>query len=108
MDCDGVSVKTWADQAIEYLQLGSTVTIKPHGNSMLPRIKSGQKVTLNPVDPTLLKVGDVVLAKVKGKVYLHLVSAISARDGIVQISNNKGHVNGWVPLKNVYGKAEGV
>jgi hypothetical protein len=42
----------------------------------------------------------VVLCKVHGTYYLHL---ITAKDGQrFQISNNKGHVNGWT--KTIFGK----
>lgn len=45
--------------------------------------------------------GQVVLTKVAGRQYLHLVSAVNG--GLVQISNAKGRVNGWTLLKNVFG-----
>jgi hypothetical protein len=43
----------------------------------------------------------VVLCKVRGTQYLHLVSAV--RPDQYQISNNHGHVNGWTRAKNVFG-----
>lgn len=49
-----------------------------------------------------IRVGDIVLCKVEGQQYLHLVSAIGS-DGRFQISNNKGHVNGWTTPKNIFG-----
>jgi len=90
----------WATQYIALLQQGQTVKFRPHGNSMQPRIESGQLVT---VAPNLqAQVGDIVLCKVDGKQWLHLVSAIGS-DGRYQISNNKGHVNGWTTSKNIFG-----
>ena len=97
----------WADGAIVALKARKTVCIKPHGNSMLPRIKSGQEVTIQPYDPKLdppLKKGDVVLVKVNGTVYLHLVKGMNM--GSVLIGNNKGRINGWTDSHNVYGKAD--
>jgi hypothetical protein len=44
-----------------------------------------------------MEVGDIVLARVARTTYLLLVSAIDAAAGRVQISNNRGKVNGWVP-----------
>lgn len=79
---------------------GETVTIKPHGNSMMPRIKSGQAVVVAPIDGPLKK-GDVVLCKVKGNTYLHLVKQVG--EDAVLIGNNKGRINGWT--KQVFGKA---
>lgn len=69
---------------------------------MTPIIYSNQPVTLQPiVDHTKLRKKDIVLVKVKGNIYTHLISAV-AKDK-VQISNNHGRVNGWTPYKNVYG-----
>jgi hypothetical protein len=51
----------------------------------------------------LLEVGDIVLARVAGAVYLHLVSALA--NGRVQISNNRGRVNGWTGPDRVFGIA---
>lgn len=87
---------------IERLLKGETVKFRPHGNSMTPIIKSGQKVTLVPVtEKMILKVGDIVYCKVQGREFLHLISAI--KDDHYQISNNHGHINGWTPLKKIYG-----
>jgi hypothetical protein len=43
---------------------------------MKGRIESGQLCTLIPVDPPTLTVGDIVLCKVGGHEYLHIVKAI--------------------------------
>lgn len=80
------------------------VTFKTRGNSMTPRIRSGDIVTVTPVDSADVKKGDVVLARVRGRLYLHLISA-TEKDR-VQISNNHGHVNGWTTRDRVYGKLE--
>lgn len=71
---------------------------------MTPRIKSGQEVTISPVGDANLTVGMVVLSKVKGRHFLHLISAIDVDR--VQISNNHGHVNGWTHRNRVYGIAQ--
>ena len=82
---------------------GSTVDFRPSGSSMAPLIRSRQLVTVAPVDPTTVDVGDIVLARVAGTVYLHLVSAVNASAGRVQISNNRGRVNGWTNHAKIYG-----
>lgn len=84
------------------LEKGSVV-FSPHGNSMTPRIQSGSEVEVQRVDVKALRVGDVVYAKVKGTYYLHLFSAVELEKDRYQISNNKGHVNGWVSGANVFG-----
>lgn len=94
---------SWTD-VIAKLRRGETVTMRPQGSSMTPRIQSGQLVTIVPATLAEVEVGDVVLSKVKGMYRLHLISAL--KDGRVQISNNKGHVNGWTKI--VHGKVIGV
>lgn len=87
---------------IERLSKGEQVNIRPSGSSMTPRIKSRQEITIAAVDVEGLKVGDVVLARVSGRYYIHLISAIDGDR--VQISNNHGHVNGWTHKTKVFGK----
>jgi len=77
------------------------VTWKPTGNSMTPKIDSGDQVTVKKVSIAALRAGDIVYAKVKGSCYLHLLSAID-KDRY-QISNNHGHVNGWTSADKVFG-----
>lgn len=83
----------WASGHIAKLQAGETVSFRPRGTSMMPRIASGQLCTVEPVEIAALKVGDVVLCKVGGAEYLHLVKAIQGDR--VQIGNMQGGVNGW-------------
>lgn len=82
---------------------GATVDFRPSGSSMVPLIRSRQLVTVAPVDPASVEVGDIVLSRVAGSVYLHLVSAVDPSRKRVQISNNRGRVNGWTSHARVYG-----
>ncbi|MFG1793621.1 S26 family signal peptidase [Nocardia sp. NPDC049149] len=82
---------------------GALVEFRPTGSSMVPLIRSRDLVAVAPVDPTTLEVGDIVLAKVAGTVYLHLISALDVPRGRVQISNNRGRVNGWTNHDRVFG-----
>lgn len=91
----------WANRAIEALSKGEEAIIKPHGGSMRPKVESGARVTLEPVTVEDLAVGDIVLCRVKGNVFLHLVKALGK--GRVQIGNNRGKINGWT--RTVYGRA---
>ena len=87
----------------ERLKKGEVVSFRPRGNSMNPRIKSGQLVTVTPLaECGEVEKGDVVFCKVKGSWYVHLCSA--RKGDQYQISNNKGHVNGWVGPNSVFGK----
>lgn len=102
---------SWATKYIEELQLGNTVQFRPRGNSMEGKISSGQLVTVEPLvfttidtNPTEVNIGkgDIVLCKVNGSQYLHLISAV--RKHQYQISNNKGQVNGWITIDSIFGK----
>jgi hypothetical protein len=92
----------WASGHIKKLQAGETVSFRPRGDSMSGRVESGQLCTVAPVDASALRVGDVVLCKVRGREYLHLVKAVQGAR--FQIGNNRGHVNGWVSAGAVFGK----
>jgi hypothetical protein len=87
---------------------GETVTFRPTGNSMVPLIHSRDEVVVSPVDPSRVEVGDIVLTKVAGSVYIHLVKAIEPAKRRVQIGNNRGGINGWTGFDRVFGIAVSV
>ncbi len=70
---------------------------------MKGKVNDGNLVTLQPVAADTLKVEDIVLVRVKGNDYLHLIKAIDGDR--LQIGNNRGGINGWVGKSAVYGKA---
>lgn len=86
---------------IEKLQKGEEIKMSPKGNSMTPKIKSGQEIIISP-DTNEIKKSDIVFCKVKGRFFIHLISAIKGNK--YQISNNHGHINGWVSKSNIFGK----
>jgi len=87
---------------------GETVTFRPTGNSMVPLIHSKDEVVVAPVDPDRVEVGDIVLTRVSGSVYIHLVKAIDTAKRRVLIGNNRGGTNGWTGFDRVYGIAVSV
>ena len=88
---------------VEHLAAGETVICVGIGNSMTPILASRQEVVLEPVtEETELKKRDIVLSKVRGNHYLHLIHAI--RGDQYLIGNNHGHMNGWVSRSKVFGK----
>jgi hypothetical protein len=91
----------WADKYIDELRKGNTVEFCPRGNSMTPKIRDAQEVTIIPVEllERPLKVGDIVLCTVHGNQYLHLIKAI--QDNRFLIGNNHGRINGWT--SNIHG-----
>lgn len=90
----------WADHYVRQLLTGNTIVFRPRGNSMTPLIRSGQEVTVAPLagDP---RKGDVVLCRVKGAQYLHLVKAVQGDRFL--IARADGHENGWVRRAAIYG-----
>jgi hypothetical protein len=92
----------WASGHIEKLRAGQTVSFRPRGRSMSGKIESGQLCTVEPVDPSTLKVGDIVLCKVHGHEYLHLIKAMQGQR--FQIGNNRGRINGWISAGAIFGK----
>ena len=92
----------WASGYITKLQAGETVSFRPRGHSMAPRIQSGQLCTVTPVESAVLRAGDIVLCKVRGSEYLHFVKAIQGDR--FQIGNNRGLINGWIGASGIYGR----
>jgi hypothetical protein len=92
----------WASHYISKLRAGEAVSFRPRGGSMRGRIESGQLCTVVPIDPATLEVGDIVLCKVKGNEYLHIVKAIQG--GRFQIGNNRGLINGWIGANGIFGR----
>jgi hypothetical protein len=93
---------SWATGYIGKLLQGETVQFRPRGDSMRGRIEPGQLCTVEPVDPTAVKVDDIVLCKVNGRQYLHLVKAIQGARFL--IGNNRGRTNGWIGSNCIYGR----
>lgn len=70
---------------------------------MTSRIESRQLCTVEPVaDPSTLQVDDIVLCRVKGADYLHLIKAIENHR--FQIGNNRGYINGWIGPNTIFGR----
>lgn len=94
---------SWAKHAIEKLQQGQTAQVRPRGHSMTGKVNDGNLVTLEPCNPDDLKAGAIVLVKVKGRVYLHLIKAVNGSRFL--IGNNRGGINGWVGANAIFGIA---
>ena len=92
----------WADGHITRLAAGETVQFRPRGHSMTGKIASGQLCTVTPLAEHELAVGDIVLCRVKGNQYLHLVKAIQGDR--FQIGNNRGGINGWITKRQIFGR----
>ena len=85
---------SWAKFAIESLQKGQSAQVKPRGHSMKGKVNDGDLVTLEPCDPDKLVVGAIVLVRVRGNVYLHLIKAVDK--GRFLIGNNRSGWHQWL------------
>lgn len=94
---------TWATPAIATLKRGDPVRVRPRGGSMKGKIGARDLVTVAPCDPAALVVGDIVLVRVHGHDYLHLIKAIERERFL--IGDNRGGVNGWVGPGAIHGVA---
>ncbi len=68
---------------------------------MTGKVNNGQLVTVEPVGDHELVPGTVVLCKVKGSQYLHLIKAV--QDDRYLIGNNRGGTNGWTQRSSIFG-----
>jgi len=96
----------WAKEAQAALERGQTVDVRPIGGSMRGKIESGQRVTIAPIDPEQVNIGDIVFIKWHGGHLLHLIVKATATD--VLIGNNLGKKNGWTARSAVLGKVVAV
>ena len=97
----------WATGYIQQLKEGKTVSFRPRGHSTSGKIESGQLCTVTPIsDADMLSKGDIVLCKVNGNEYLHLIKAVQGSR--FQIGNNRGRINGWIGFNSIFGKLEKV
>ena len=94
------NMSKWASPVIEKLLLGEPVQFRPSGHSMTGKINHKDLVTVEPVTE-ILNEGDIVLCKVRGVHYLHLIKAIRADEFL--IGNNKGGTNGWTNSSQIFG-----
>lgn len=70
---------------------------------MKGKIESGQLCTVEPfAENETIGKGAIVLCKVNGCEYLHLVKAVQGER--FQIGNNRGRINGWIGRSSIYGK----
>ena len=92
---------SWATNYIQQLREGKVVRFRPRGNSMRGKINSGNLVIVEPLADYIPEKGDIVLCKVRGRSYLHLIKAVRSKQFL--IGNNRGGTNGWITINAIYG-----
>ena len=80
------------------------VRFRPSGNSMMPRIRHKELVTVYQIpDKTRLRPGDIVLAKVRGVTRLHQILAVDHPNNRVETGNMRRHSDGYVAYHAIHG-----
>jgi len=88
------------ERVLAALERGEDATMKVFGQSMMPIIKSGSKLTFRRTND--YEVGDVVISRVRSRIIdAHKITKIDA-DGRYLISNNKCWDNGWT--RKIFGR----
>ncbi len=97
----------WQEEAMAALQKGLPVQIRPRGHSMTGRINDGNLVTLEPCAAEALTAGTIVLVRIQGKRFSHIVlhSILSVEGDRFLIGSHQGRVDGWVDRGDIYGIA---
>lgn len=92
----------------EVLRRGKSLRFTAHGSSMIPLVRDGDILLIDPVDPYCLHAGDVVLCQLEpGRVVVHrVVSVKSTRDGldILIQGDHSSKLDGKINQNQVYGK----
>lgn len=65
----------------DLLSLGLGVRFRAPGTSMHPTIRHGDLITVEPLEPSRLKRGDIILYRLQGDFIAHRIVNIGERDG---------------------------
>jgi hypothetical protein len=77
----------WQEEALKALEEGRTVQVRPRGHSMTGRIGDGDLVILKPCATEELIVGAIVLVRIQGKRFSHIVL-----HSILSVEGNRYHI----------------
>jgi hypothetical protein len=70
----------FADLATELLERGHSVRFQAPGRSMHPTIREGETITVEPVEPSAVKRGDIILYRSESGVIAHRVICIEKQE----------------------------
>jgi signal peptidase len=66
----------FTDVSTELLRSGQSIRFRAPGRSMYPTIKEDETITVQPVAPSAIKMGDIILYRLEGVVIAHRVVRI--------------------------------
>ena len=70
----------FSDVLVDVLSIGHRVCFRASGRSMNPTIREGERITVEPVASSDVRVGDIVLYRTHRAVLAHRVMTIESRD----------------------------
>jgi len=71
----------FVEMSTELLRQGYSVRFQAPGNSMMPTVSDGERITVRPVSPSDIKPGDIILYRYPGSIVAHRVVRIEKRNG---------------------------
>lgn len=75
-----ISAQDFAGVSHELLSCGNRVSFRAPGDSMMPTVFDGERVTIQPIESSDIKPGDIILYRYPGSVIAHRVISIEKRD----------------------------
>lgn len=91
----------WIEEAVSELSDGKEISLVFRSSSMKGLIRNGSTIKLVPVGLKEIEVGDIVLAKVKRKYYINIVSSVTSKKANLCDSNDIE--TGWVKKRDING-----
>jgi len=100
------------DLSTELLGRGKSVRFRAPGRSMYPTIRENETITVEPVAPQDVKVGDIILYRLEESVIAHRVIRIERREGnahrFILCDDTLGTLDDPVEAEQVLGKVVSV
>ncbi len=104
------SASVFFEVSAQVLRSGNTLRFRAHGRSMLPFLRDGDVLTIVPVPPARIRLGDVVFYPGKGGGHpnAHRVRAVERRPGVPPVLLIRGDAREYaierVPPESVVGR----
>ena len=81
----------FVDVSTELLRQGKSVRFRAPGHSMHPTIRDGEFITVAPVAPSDVKLGDILFYRANGKVLAHRVVSVQKNNGYSRNQRSTGN-----------------
>jgi hypothetical protein len=78
------------DLSIDLLSKGYSIRFRPAGHSMHPTIRDGEAVVVEPVEPLVVRRGDILLYRAGARIIAHRVVRIESGEGAVYVWTLRG------------------